>query len=101
MLFTVSIFAVSGAIFSVAAYGLFKSRRWGVHFAVVASALALAFMVIAVAADSIDRVDFATSLSFYAVPLFFALMWAVTEEARELKGRKTIAGAERRGDQMA
>lgn len=101
MLLTAAFFAVSGAIFSVAAYGLFKSRRWSVHFAVVVSALALTFMVVSVAADTIERVDFATSLSFYAVPLLFALIWAVAEETRERKERKTIAGDEGRGNQLA
>jgi hypothetical protein len=93
--------AIGGAIFLTAAYGLFKSTRWAVRFAVVVNTLALALMAFAVVTESVERVDLAAALSFFAVPLLFTLIWAVVAAIEELKERKLTASAEGHREHLA
>jgi uncharacterized membrane protein (UPF0136 family) len=80
-----------GSVFLVAAYALFKERRWGAHFAAVVSGLALPFVLVFWSGERLV-------VSFYGLPLLFTLIWAIAEVARESKERRTFIGAEVRRD---
>lgn len=100
-LLTASFYTVSGVFFLMAAYGFFKSTRWAAVFGMVVSAVALIFMVAAVAIVPVERADFAESLLFFAVPLLFILIWSLTEVIREFKKRQAIDVPEGHRDQTA
>jgi hypothetical protein len=97
---TASLYAISGAIFLCAAYGLFKKKRWGVPLALAVNALTLTLIVIAVLSEPYERADFAISLSFYAVPLSFTLWWELAEMARTTRERRLTVTAGGQGHQI-
>ena len=86
------IIASAGAVFLFGAYGLFRSRLWGTFYAVVVSALALAFLAVIWSGETIVQ-------AFYGIPLGLALVWAGAEVVRALS--ESRRGHRERRDQIA
>lgn len=99
--FIISFFAVSGIVFLVVAYGLFRRKPWDSYLAAAVSALALALMIVSWLLETIEREDYAIILSFYSVPLVLTLSWSIAEAVRQLRERKAMTGANGQGGQIA
>ena len=86
--------AVSGVICLFAAYGIFKSQRWGVIFAAVVSLLGLVIISFLWMTEPYDRAHWAITLSFWAVPLALTLAWALMDLAQRSKVKDDSAERE-------
>ena len=87
--------ALSGAICLFAAYGIFKSQRWGAIFAAVVSLLGLVIVSLLWITESFyDRGDWAITLSFWAVPLAVTLAWSLMDLAQRSKMKEDSAEQE-------
>ena len=83
-----SVLAFFGAVFLVAAYALFKTKRWSPYFAAFVSASALAFMAAAWSTEKVDPGGFAITLLLPAIPILLTLGWALMATARQLKEQR-------------
>ncbi len=81
--FTVSKFGGSGTVFLVAAYALFKSKRWGLPFTAGVCALALTALLVAWLRESYDPEGFALILLFWATPLVVTFLWSLGQMKHE------------------
>jgi uncharacterized membrane protein (DUF2068 family) len=94
-------YAFSGAIFLTAGYGLFQARRWAVIFAAIVSALALTLMALGLASEPFEREAFAVSVSIFAAPLLFTLLWALAAATQEFRAQKLISDVAGQGKHLA
>ncbi|MGB0034776.1 MAG: hypothetical protein WBP79_04800 [Candidatus Acidiferrales bacterium] len=98
---TAAFLTIHGAAYLVAAYALFRKRRWGPYFAAVASGLEIALMTVTWSGETVKLRGFAIILSFYVVPMLLTFVWALAESARQLKEQSTTRATEGRGHQIA
>lgn len=98
---TAAFLVVHGAAYLVAAYALFKTKRWGPYFAAVVSGSEIALMAVPWSEETVKLRGFAIILSFYVVPILLTFVWALTESVRQLKEQRATRTTEEQGHQIA
>jgi hypothetical protein len=97
---TAAVLLGHGTAFLVAAYGLFKTRRWGPYFSALVSASEIALIAAFWSKETMNLRGIGVILLLFDVPILLMLVWALAEITREQKDRRASVDNEGRRHQV-